>query len=233
MVILFSIGGLILAFVPAFVWLTLFLKEDMHPEPKSLIMKTFGIGALITLLVLVLQALTRLAMEGAYSELALFSIAAFAFIEETMKFFSGYFYIRKKKEFDEPVDAMIYLVALGLGFATIENIFILFPYVISPSATSFFEGGETIAMRFIGATLLHTLTGAIVGYYWAKGILKKSQGVYIAIGIVITTLIHMTFNYLLVVFQSINIIYPTIFLVAVSFFVLRDFEKIKEVQRPI
>ena len=49
-----------------------------------------------------------------------------AVIEEVLKFYTGYLFIRKKPDFDEPVDAMIYLIAVGLGFATVENILIVY-----------------------------------------------------------------------------------------------------------
>jgi len=231
MVIAISIGILIAAFIPGFVWLVLFLKEDIHPEPRSIIAKAFGLGALVTLPVFFIQLGFKYVNGSTYSNIAFFSILAFAFIEETLKFFTGYAFIRKKKEFDEPIDAMIYLIAIGLGFATIENLLIVFPHIFSPNVFSLFPAGETIALRFIGATLLHTLTGAIMGYYWARGIIKHSQANYISVGIIISTFIHFAFNYSIILFQTVNMLYPTIFLVAVAFFVLKDFEKIKE--RPL
>jgi len=228
MVIFLSIGVLLFACLPGFVWLSLFLKEDIHPEPKSLVVKTFGIGALITLFVLGLELIFQFSIGPSYSKFAFYSMLTLALLEELGKFFAGYFYIRKKPEFDEPVDAMIYMMAISLGFATVENIFIVSSYIFSPHIISLFDVGETVALRFIGATLLHTLTGAIMGYFWAKGILKRTAWKYIFAGLLIVVGIHFTFNYLIVLFQSINMLYPTIFLVAVSFFVLKDFEKIKE-----
>jgi len=75
--------------------------------------------------------------------------------------------------FDEPTDAMIYCIIAALGFASVENLMILFKI-------SFPDFGQAIGImgfRFLGATLLHTLASAMVGYWLARGLLetKKEQ----------------------------------------------------------
>ena len=42
--------------------------------------------------------------------------------EETLKFLALYFYIRKKTDFNEPMDAIVYGTLISLGFASLENI---------------------------------------------------------------------------------------------------------------
>jgi len=44
-------------------------------------------------------------------------------VEELLKFFGMKLSIGKNKAFDEPIDGMIYAAAVGLGFASLENIF--------------------------------------------------------------------------------------------------------------
>ena len=53
-----------------------------------------------------------------------------ALVEEVVKFMAIRFMILNDPEFDEPVDAMIYMITASLGFAAIENIlFISFQFV--------------------------------------------------------------------------------------------------------
>ena len=84
---------------------------------------------------------------------------------------------------------------------------------------------ETVSLRFVGATLLHTLTSGIVGYYWALGIVRGKVARYLAIGLPLAAILHATFNYLILTYG--NAVYSVIFLIVVGFFVLNDFEKLK------
>ena len=152
-------------------------------------------------------------------------LVALALIEEFVKFGAAYFAVHKSASFDEPVDAMIYMVAAALGFATIENL---------GAAGNSVSGGQTAllanlltttSLRFVGATLLHSLASGIVGYHWANGIRKLKPAKYILEGLMIATALHAIFNYLIISFG--NLIYVVVFLVCIGFFVLNDFEKLK------
>ena len=122
---------------------------------------------------------------------------------------------------------MIYMIAAALGFATVENIFIISTTLNSFSLADITQTISTISLRLIGATLLHALASALVGYYWALGILRKSLFSYVTIGIILATLIHAVFNYLVLSFQENLLIYPSLFLLTAAFFIFNDFEKLK------
>lgn len=222
--ILFAI---ILGLFPSFAWLFFFLREDSkNPEPRNLIVYVFVAGAAVTLIAIYAElffqnAITSIgfAVYGAASMLGL------AFIEEFFKFGAVYLTVRKRAEFDEPVDAMIYMVVAALGFAAVENI---------AAVSGVFKGTASLAdifqittLRFIGATLLHSLASAALGYYWALGIAKNKVVKFIAIGLIMATLLHALFNYLILSFEP--EFYPTLFLVALALFIFVDFEKLKRV----
>jgi RsiW-degrading membrane proteinase PrsW (M82 family) len=158
-------------------------------------------------------------------ELSLLSLLGLAIIEETMKFAAAYFAINRTPEFKEPIEAMIYIIVAALGFATLENIGAISG--ISPQAAFIPAVLETISLRFIGATLLHTLTSGIVGYHWALGIARGKIKRSILLGLGIAAVVHTIFNYLILTYGG--IIYPVIFLIIVGFVVLNDFEKLKVV----
>jgi len=224
---------ILLGLLPSFAWLFFFLKEDIHPEPKKMLALVFFFGALATFFAFGFQFALRAVFNsiqiGQYDILA---FLGFGFIEETLKFFAAYLVVRKSRYFDEPIDAMIYMIIAALGFAMVENIAIMF------NIKTISQAFNVITLRFVGATLLHALSSGIVGYYWAKSLLKignclpaeartaQAGKLEILKGLVLATLLHTIFNYLIMVSKEI-IIYPTIFLIIAALFVFWDFEKIK------
>ena len=217
---------IVLGLLPGFAWLIFYLKEDIkHPEPKILIFYTFLGGALVTLLVLWFQYRVHdwLIFQG-FSSFGLVSFILLASVEEFFKFFTVFLLISRRKEFDEPIDAMIYMIVAALGFATVENV----ASVLQTGSITWPSVGpvETTVLRFVGATLLHTLASGLVGYQWGQAIYKKSGHVgMIGAGLVVATLLHAVFNYLII--RSEPIALPLIFLIFFALFILGDFEKLK------
>ena len=230
-----------LGLLPSFAWLIFFLREDLHPEPKKIILKVFLSGFCITFAVIAIQfAFQDILNFYKISGASLLYLSIFALVEEILKFIAVYFVIRKCKFFDEPVDAMVYMITAALGFAMLENI------AIMVSIANISEALGAITIRFVGATLLHALSSGIVGYWWAKGLMSiknsksEPQSIcdypenvdtskiwnQIIIGIVIATVLHTLFNYLIIISEDV-IIYPVIFLTIMAMFIFWDFEKIK------
>jgi len=214
---------ILLGLLPSFAWLFFFLKEDVHPEPKKMIALVFFFGALSTFFALGLQFALRAVLSSIQiRQYDILAFLGFGFIEETLKFLAAYLVVRKSKFFDEPIDAMIYMITAALGFALVENI------AIMSNVKALSEAFNVITLRFVGATLLHALTSGLVGYYWAKSLLKiQNYKLKIFTGLALATLLHTIFNYLIMVSKEI-IIYPTIFLIIAAFFIFWDFEKIKK-----
>ena len=119
-------------------------------------------------------------------------------------------------DFDEPVDAMIYMIVAALGFAAVEN--------IAAAAKGSGLAFETTSLRFIGATLLHTISSGLLGYYWAKEIITKRR-VFLYIGFALATVLHVIFNYLILNYEP--VVVPTTFLIVAALLILYDFEKLK------
>lgn len=220
--------AVILGFIPGFAWLYFYMQEDPNPEPKRLIFKTFCYGMLGAVVALGLELLFNQYMPsgGAGILFPLLSLAGLSLIEEITKFLSARLAVHKDPDFDEPIDAMIYSLVAALGFATLENIGALTsPFlqggVVAANANIF----EMISFRFVGATLLHALTGAVIGYHWAWSIREFGRTRILLAGIIIATILHAFFNYLILSFES--YFQPIIFLMIVGFFVLADFEKFK------
>jgi len=198
--------------LPAILWLVFFLIEDRKkPEPKWMISLTFIFGAIGALIALYLQILINRYTPLHIDPPSVLSLLAFAFTEEFTKFMCVYFFVHKKRFFDEPVDGMIYMITGAMGFAAFENIL----YIISYSHGDVF--GLTI-YRFIGAILLHALASGFIGYYWIR---RK-----LFLGIAVATGIHWIFNLAVLYLVNGMVIGPAILGIA-SFFVFRDFAIMK------
>jgi RsiW-degrading membrane proteinase PrsW (M82 family) len=224
-----NLPGLILGFIPGFVWLAFYLEEDPHPEPRRLIAFTFILGAISTFLALFIQLkmkglgiLNALTPEGMSSGAGILALLLLAAVEEICKFGAAYLAVWKARDFDEPVDAMVYTIAAALGFATIENIGVLQGQFSSQALIAGILG--ITAARLVGATLLHSLSASFMGYYWA---LSKKYGdkIYILMGLVVATVLHAGFNFLILNYDS--IVYPLTLLIIGGFFTLEDFEELK------
>ena len=217
--------GIILGIIPGFAWLYFYLKEDLHPEPKKLIVLTFLSGISFGFYALLAENfLNNWFRFGSFNTLGPIAIIVFAGVEELFKFLAAYYAVHRNTAFDEPVDAMIYMVVASLGFATLENLGAL--NLGTGTAIPVSGAFEIASLRFVGATLLHTLTSAIIGYGWAISIRDFGKKGPLLWGLVIATLLHAFFNYLIINLGAMT--YSILFLLITGFFVLTDFEKLRE-----
>ena len=221
---LMLIIALVFGLLPGFAWLVFYLGEADHPEPKRLIVFTFVVGMAFGFFTVAIENIFTGWTTGlGIQELSLISLFGLAIIEEVMKFAAAHFAINRNPGFTEPVDAMIYMIVAALGFATLENIGAISG--LTPQAALLPAVFETVSLRFVGATLLHTLTSGVVGYYWALGIVKGKERFYVPLGIAIAAVLHTSFNYLILTYGG-NV-YSVVLLLIVGFFVLNDFEILK------
>jgi len=220
--------------LPSLVWLSYFLKRDPHPEPRSLLTKTFLMGIILSPIAILLQlGFIQLSVFTGSTVLAANTPAFFlwaALIEELVKFYAVWVIVLKNPSFDEPVDAMIYMITAGLGFAAIENILVLFRTI--PDGA-----GATVAvwgLRFVGATLLHALSSALVGYFLALSwFFQEHRKKLLVMGLSLATLFHFAFNLFLSSMGSkaSGLSYATGLLLAMAFLVSILFAKIKQRHR--
>lgn len=191
--------------LPSLIWLNLYLRKDSHPEPKALLVKTFLMGIMIAPVVLLFQLLF-VELASALCDCAVGTRGPGFFlwgaaVEEFFKFGAVYLIAIRRPEFDEPVDAMVYLITAALGFAAMENMIYLARTLQQGLALDFSlvqHLQATLAvwgLRFTGATLLHTLSSAIAGYFLAMAwFYRHHYRPLIAMGLGVATLFHFAFN---------------------------------------
>ncbi|TSC71955.1 MAG: hypothetical protein G01um101470_452 [Parcubacteria group bacterium Gr01-1014_70] len=239
------LGGML----PALIWLWFWLREDLHPEPKRLLLKAFAAGAVAIPFVLLAEAFISCSLTYLFSDSptplpycrtsdpplrAFMSLAGplmlvgFATAEEVIKYISAKKFVLKGGDFDEPVDAMIYLITTALGFAAFENIFFLIPAF----GSTFFEGFIVSHLRFLGATLLHAVSSGIVGYAIALSFYKDgSKKRYLAAGLIFATTLHAVFNILVGTAQETGMSQALSMLILTSLFLIFAFDRVKKIKK--
>jgi RsiW-degrading membrane proteinase PrsW (M82 family) len=175
--------------IPAIFWLWFWLREDKkRPEPILLIIITFIAGMAVVPAALPLQRLAIEAYSGANVMLV------WVIIEEVLKYAAALLVIFWNRAVDEPIDFIIYLITIALGFAALENaLFMLTPLVLDEYVTVAVTG----SFRFLGATLLHVLASATIGVALAFAFYKSATAkfLYGVIGLFIAILLHALFNF--------------------------------------
>lgn len=180
---------LAIALAPGLFWLWYFYKKDVYePEPLSLLAKLFFLGMVSTVLALIFEDITSRFITG-----ILFFALAVPIIEESVKFFMVLQFAYKNREFDEPMDGIVYATATALGFATLENVIYLFNQA---SLSSLFTTGIFRAILTVPA---HALFSIFWGY--GLGIAKfrppGKRAMIIIGGLILGIAVHAIFNFLL------------------------------------
>ncbi|MFA6416536.1 MAG: PrsW family intramembrane metalloprotease [Candidatus Paceibacterota bacterium] len=224
----------LIGFLPVLIWLFFWLSEDRKkPEPRSLIFSTFVLGMLSVFLAYFIESflespsLDLVGWTGWLPTLPYFSMAV---VEEVVKFSLIAFIIGRNRHLDEPIDAMVYMITVALGFASMENmLFLLNSLGDGDTASIFlFTGG----LRFLGSTILHTVCSAIVGAGWALSFYQSSKRkIFVTLGALIVAIaLHTAFNFLIIISVGQMMLPILIVLWFFVFFILFLFELAKRVK---
>ncbi len=223
--ILLAIAGGVL---PALVWLWYWTREDkLHPEPRRLLLLAFIVGGISVLLAIPLQHLAREILGASTMSAPL--IIAWAGIEESLKYLVALIAILWRKAVDEPIDMLIYMLTVALGFSAVENTL----FLISPIAT---DGLVTAVVtgnfRFFGATLLHLLSSSVVGIMLALSFYKASMMRinYTIVGVILAIILHAVFNLFILSSTGGGVVKVFAFVWIGIVILLLFFEKIKKMR---
>jgi RsiW-degrading membrane proteinase PrsW (M82 family) len=171
---------LLLAVAPSAVLLKYVLLRDKYAhEPMRLIAITFLFGALSIIPATILEILLN------SPNILINAFLVTALIEESMKYLAVRAKAYHSPNFNEVMDGIVYGVAAGLGFATVENLFYVF-------------GFGTISTAIIRAFLSvpsHAAYAGIMGFYlgMAKAnsqTMKKREKTLIVTGLAIAITLH-------------------------------------------
>ncbi|MBI2120338.1 MAG: PrsW family intramembrane metalloprotease [Parcubacteria group bacterium] len=216
------LGGIL----PALLWLWFWLKEDKaHPEPKRIIFTAFFIGMLGVPIAIFFE---KMAMDK-IGAITFTLFLSWAIIEEVVKYAAASMSGFRSKYFDEPIDAIMYLISASLGFAALENVLFIFSAIADDGFAGALVTGQ---LRFVGASLLHVASSALIGFSVAFGLCETrfKRGLYLCVGLLTGISLHTAFNYLIMITNGEYLlsIFGLLWLVIVLIILL--FEKIKRSQ---
>lgn len=230
--------AIFLGILPSVIWLAFYLQKDIHPEPKKWILLVFFFGMAIAPFVIIVEwqaigffnflNLNSPDFFNSFAKNLAIVFVGIAAIEEFFKYLAVRFAMKHNPVFDEPADAMIYMIVAALGFAAVENIIVMNSF--APSILfDWTQPLAILAIRFAGATFLHTLTSAIIGFYYALSLTetdmpKISRHLFIIKGFAIAIFLHGFFNYFIIISKETSTIYFSIPLMIIAVFILKDFK---------
>ena len=216
---------------PSIIWLLFYLRKDSHPEPNWMIRKVFLWGMLVTIPAIALELAMKsfilnipLAQE---MKMFLYFFLGVALVEEWLKYIVVRTLVFYKAQLNESVDVMIYMIISALGFAALENIFLLsglgpFSPISNIVALS--------AVRLVGATLLHALASGLFGYFIARAFLEPKKGPsYFFMGLLASSLLHALFNFAILELEgTARMLLPLALLAGLAVIVSFFFERLKK-----
>lgn len=218
-----SLGGIL----PAILWLWFWLREDrLHPEPRLRIGLCFVAGMIAVLLVYPIQKYT-LEIFGIFS---IFTVVVWAAIEEIAKYFAASVSALRSSDFDEPIDGMIYMITAALGFSALENVFFIFGPLMEGNVMESLATGN---MRFIGASVLHIASSAMVGFFISESFYSSAWKKVTARigGIILAITLHALFNLFIIVSKGTKTLLAFSFVWIVALIVIFLFERTKRLKK--
>jgi RsiW-degrading membrane proteinase PrsW (M82 family) len=191
--------ALVVAGVPALLWLAFFYLMDRHePEPKGLVLGVTVLGTLIAApladFVLHHVAPTVALAQSGISPLAFDRILHAVFIvglsQEMCKYAVVRYSIYLSPEFDEPMDGVVYMMACGTGFAIWVNYHRL-------SDLGYQVYLSTGAAQTVVTTLAHASFAGALGYVMGRAKFSRRsppvRGVLLMVGLLGAALLNGQF----------------------------------------
>ncbi len=184
--------------LPVLFWACYHYYKDRHlPDPVShlLLAFTLGVGSFY-LGLLMYRALdlvnlrydAYLLAETNLPGFFAYAVLVIGVIEELAKMIPFLLFVIHFKEFDEPIDGIIYGSFIALGFAAVENIQYL----------QFVTSLEAIARGFAGP-VVHIVFASIWGYYIGRAYLcRRSLGPTIFAALAFTAILHGIYDFVVI-----------------------------------
>ncbi len=153
-----------------------------------LVLRIFIIGALLVLPISVIQfALTE---EEMITEPLIKAFLLYGLIEEGLKWLMLFIFAYQHGQLRQPLDGIVFGVALSLGFATVENSLYMIAY-----------GFDHVLPRTLLPTTAHAVYGIVMGYYIGRAKYHRSKRrLFLVLAAVFPMILHGSYDYILMDF---------------------------------
>jgi len=198
--------------------LYIYLKDKYETEPIGVVVKSFIIGALLVLPVMVIQYAFK--AENIFQNPLMQAFILNGLLEEFLKWFIVIYTAYHHVAFTERYDGIVYTTAVSLGFATAENLFYIYAY------------GIHIALwRALLPVSSHGLFGIIMGYYigYAKFTHKKKR--WLAFAFLLTAVLHGVYDYFMSI-ETTWIYFVLPFMIILWILALRKIKQLNQAPDP-
>ena len=188
------ITGIVMAVVPAVVWLAFFYRRDrLEPEPKHLVLQMVILGALLASAVGVplvdglFDVPNWLSGSPAWAQL-LGGFLIVGMTQEFLKYAAVRFSVYYAADFNEAIDGIIYTTAVAIGYALVLNI----NFVVSSGGVDLGSG----AIRMVLTTLAQASFAGVVGYYLGRMKFEKRPLWWMPLGLTLAAALNSLFYFL-------------------------------------
>lgn len=181
------IAGLVLALIPAVVWLAVFYLQDRaEPEPKQYLLGVFVLGVLLAVAVgqPLINSFFRV-NQWASGSLFLQLVAGITIvgaIQEFLKYAAVRYSVFNSAEYDERIDGIIYGAAAGLGYATALNIM----FIINNGGVDLGVG----ALRVAITALAHASFSGVTGYFLGRAKFENRGPFWLPVGVLLAAILN-------------------------------------------
>lgn len=186
------LAGVLLAIVPALIWLGVFYQQDrLEPEPKGFVLGVFALGALLAAAIGVplVENFFRVS-DWLYTDTLttiLGGILVVGFTQEFLKYAAVRYSIYNSAEFDEATDGVVYATAAGLGYATVLNVM----FVVQNGGVDLGAG----IIRMAVVALAQAGFAGITGYFLGRAKFESEPLWWMPLGITLAAVANGLFNW--------------------------------------
>jgi RsiW-degrading membrane proteinase PrsW (M82 family) len=187
------IVSVILAMIPAVLWLSMFYIQDrFEPEPRTYVLLVAVLGGLLAaavgepLINNVFRAPSWIGTDTMTEILG--SILVVGFTQEFLKYAAVRFSIYYSSEFDQRVDGVVYGSAAGLGYATVLNVLM----VVSSGGIDLGVG----VVRIVITALVQGTLGGLIGYFLGRDKFDRMPVWWMPLGVGIAAVVEGLFSWL-------------------------------------
>jgi RsiW-degrading membrane proteinase PrsW (M82 family) len=187
------VAGVIIALVPAFIWLAFFYLQDrLEPEPKQFVLGMFVLGAVLAAAIGIplVENVFRVS-HWLYTDTMttlIGGILVVGFTQEFIKYAAVRYTMYQSEEFDEVTDGIVYATAAGLGYATMLNI----QFVASNGGVDLGAG----VIRMAVVALAQASFAGITGYFLGRAKFESEPIWWMPLGITLAAVMNGVFNWL-------------------------------------
>ena len=193
MIQIYVINLYLAAIIPSILIVIFFFFRDKFREPPKVVFYTFLLGFLFILplsyMNVILDEFSYNLNASAFAKEIFSNFIRAGFHEELYKYLILIFYCSRHTKFNEPMDAIVYGLAVSLGFSARENIDYILNYDYYKTTW------EYMATIRIIPTIMHGVNSIIMGLFLSKALfVNQSTQRRLFLALLIPVLFHGTYN---------------------------------------